>query len=32
MGGEDHGTGAVEDAVVGVGREVFQELVEVGLG
>ena len=32
MGGEDHGAGAVEDAVVGVGREVVQELSEFGLG
>ena len=32
MGGKDHGAGALEDAVVGVGREVVQELVEVGLG
>ena len=29
VGGEDHGAGAVEDAV---GREVVQELAEVGLG
>ena len=32
MGGEDYGAGAVEDSVAGVGREVFQELAEVGLG
>ena len=32
MGGEDHGDGAVEDAFVGVGREVIYELDEVGLG
>ena len=32
MGGEDYGAGAVEDAVVGVGREVVKELAEVGLG
>ena len=31
MGSEDHGAGAVEDAVVGVGRDVVQELVEVSL-
>ena len=32
MGGEYHGAGAVEDAVVGVGGEVVKELTEVGLG
>ena len=32
MGGEDHVVGAVEDAVVGVGSEVVQELAKVGLG
>ena len=32
VGGEDHGAGLVEDAVVGVGREVVEELTEVGLG
>ena len=32
MGGEDHGAGAVEDAVVGLGVEVVEELTEVGLG
>ena len=31
VGGEDYGIGAVEDAVSGVGREVVQELAEVGL-
>ena len=30
VGGGDHGAGAVEDSVVGVGREVVQELAEVG--
>ena len=32
VGGEDHGAGLVEDAVVGVGGEVVEELTEVGLG
>ena len=32
MGGEDHGAGAVEDAVVRVGGEEVEELTEVGLG
>ena len=29
---KNHGAGAVEDAVVGVGREVVHEFSEVGLG
>ena len=29
---EDHGAGSVEDAVVGVGGEIVEELTEVGLG
>ena len=29
---EDHGAGSVEDAVVGVGGEIVEELAEVGLG
>ena len=32
VGGEDHGAGSVEDAVVGVGGQVVDELTEVGLG
>ena len=32
VGGEDHGAVSVEDAVVGVGGEVVEELTEVGLG
>ena len=32
MGGEDHGAGSVEGAVVGVGGEVVKELTEVGIG
>ena len=32
VGGEDHGAGLVEDAVVGVGGEVVEELTDVGLG
>ena len=32
VGREDHGAGSVEDAVVGVGGEVVEELTEVGLG
>ena len=32
LGGEDHGAGLVEDAVVGVGGEVVKELTEIGLG
>ena len=32
VGGEDHGAGLVEDAVVGVGGEVVEELTEVSLG
>ena len=32
VGGEYHGAGSVEDAVVGVGGEVVEELIEVGLG
>ena len=32
MGSEDYGAGAVEDAVVRVGREVVEELAEVSLG
>ena len=32
MGSKDHGAGAVEDAIVRVGRELVQELDEVGLG
>ena len=30
--GEDHGAGSVEDAAIGVGGEVVEELTEVGLG
>ena len=29
---EDHGTGSVKDAVVGVGGEIVEELAEVGIG
>ena len=32
VGGEDHGAGSVEDAVVEVGGELVKELTEVGLG
>ena len=32
VGREDHGSGSIEDAVVGVGGEVVEELTEVGLG
>ena len=32
VSGEDHGAGSVEDAVIGVGGEVVEELTEVGLG
>ena len=32
VGGEDHGAGSVEDAVIRVGGEVVKELTEVGLG
>ena len=32
VGGEDHGPGLVEDAVVVVGGEVVKELTEVALG
>ena len=32
VSGEDHGAGYVEDAVIGVGGEVVEELTEVGLG
>ena len=31
VSGEDHGARSVEDAVVGVGGEVVEELTEVGL-
>ena len=29
---EDHGAGPVEDAVIGVGGDIVEELAEVGLG
>ena len=32
VSGEDHGAGPVEDAVIGVGGEIVEELAEVGLG
>ena len=32
MGAEDRVAGAVEDAVVGVGSEVVEELAKVGIG
>ena len=32
VSGKDHGAGPVEDAVVGVGGEIVEELDEVGLG
>ena len=32
VSGEDYGSGPVEDAVIGVGGEVVEELSEVGLG
>ena len=32
VSGEDHGTGPVEDAVIGVGGEIIEELAGVGLG
>ena len=32
MGDEDHVAGAVEDAVVGVGSEVVEELAKVCIG
>ena len=32
VGGEDHVSGTVEDAVVRVGSEVVEELAKVGIG